>query len=239
MVMHNPTTATIARGEDLSRYRYYTGAQPLPVLPEESCPPLFRDLGFEAMATFLRGGLARLCGPVSPVTFLRTAEYREPYTDYGHIGRIMLLRPQEVRPWHSGIDTVYISARETSVQRDSMVFIPSQVTLLEASERFSTLATLSELHESFGANEYRDAIADTLDRLDLLKQSHAESERIAAPLRRLFQSMQQQERELARELMQKVQLSESDLCTAWHHLPDERRAEIQSRLLEIQKELPC
>ncbi|MEZ6129815.1 MAG: hypothetical protein R3C59_14120 [Planctomycetaceae bacterium] len=237
--MPDRTIATLTRCEDLSRYRYYTGAQPLPVLPEESCPPLFRDVGLEAMTTFLRGGLTRLCGPVSPVTFLRAAEYREPYTDYGRIGRIMLLRPQEVRPWHSGIDAVYISAGDTIVQPDSMVFIPSRISLSTASRRYSEVTTLSELQECFGAREYRDAIADTLDRLDHLKQSHAESERIAAPLRRLFQSMQQQERDRARELMQKVGLSECDLCTAWHHLPDERRAEIRSRLPEIQQELSC
>lgn len=76
-----------------------------------------------------------------------------------------------------------------------------------------------------------------MDRLEFLKRTHCESELIAAPLRRMFQAIEQRDRDRARELMSKIHLNESDLCKAWHHLTDGRRAEIQSQLLELQGEL--
>ena len=62
------------------------------------------------MARFLRGDLRQLCGPLSPITYLSTANYVEPYTDYGCIGRVMLLAPEQLTPWHSGVDHVYMQS---------------------------------------------------------------------------------------------------------------------------------
>src|ERR1700756_1385904 len=113
-----------ARRENLARFRWHTGAEPAPVLEPESLPLLFRDIGPEAMARFLRGGLRRLAGPFTPITYLRTADYREPYTDYARIGRLVLLRPQEVQPWHSGREHIFISAASLMPDTDSLGFIP-------------------------------------------------------------------------------------------------------------------
>ena len=70
----------------------------------------------------------------------------------------------------------------------------------------------------------------TRSRLTELAAAHRQTEKLAAPLRQLFQSCDTDQRERAREWMQTQDLSETDLCTAWHHLPDERRAHIQAAL---------
>ena len=94
---------------ELSRFRYHTGAQPTPLTTDETCPVLFRDIGVDAMVRFLDADLQRLSGMLSPITYLRTANYVEPYTDHGRIGRVMVLAPRNIGVWHSGIDEVYIA----------------------------------------------------------------------------------------------------------------------------------
>ena len=223
-------TATIpipATGDiDLGQFRFHTGAQPTRLAPEEACPPLFRDIGFEAMARFLRGELNRLCGPLSPITYLRTAQYCEPYVDYGRIGRIMLLRPCWVAPWHSGIQCVYIAPRSTPLDGDTMVFIPSEIPLAEAAGRFADMGRRADVATELGPRLYADMIVDTLDRLDALQRTHEKAECHAARLRRQFQSPNEHDRERAREWMGRAGLSEYDLCTALHHLPADRREHV-------------
>jgi hypothetical protein len=45
--------------------------------------------------------------------------------------------------------------------------------------------------------------------------------------------LQSSERERAREAMERVGLTEEDLCAAWHHLPRERRGEIAEALRRL------
>src|SRR5437764_15080723 len=78
--------------DDLAGFRWHTGATLRPVAQAEACPVLFRDIGPEALALFLRRRLRRLAGPMSPLVYMRTAEYTEPYTDYERTGRLVLLR---------------------------------------------------------------------------------------------------------------------------------------------------
>ena len=224
---------------DLSQFRYHTGARPTPLAEDEHCPPLFRDVGVEAMRSFMRGELSRLCGPMSPITYLRTADYQEPYIDYGMIGRIMLLSPQQIQPWKSGVESVFIGPRSTLVDPSTMVFVPAEIPLADASRRFFEVRTRTEFLEAYGADEYGVATEVTLTRLDHLRQTLEKTERMAGPLRRRFQSADQRQRDEAREWMQQLQLAESDLCTAWHHLPSERREFIAQALLELPESLLC
>src|SRR3954469_6225574 len=101
--------------DDLSGYRWHTGATLRPVNPGEGCPVLFRDIGPAALALFLRGRLPRLAGPPSPIVYMRTAEYVEPYTDFEQTGRLALLRPLGLRPWHSGLPHVYVARARSGV----------------------------------------------------------------------------------------------------------------------------
>ena len=229
----------VEREQDLRRFRFHTGAQPARLAPDEPCPPLFRDIGFEAMGRFLRGELTRLCGPLSPITYLRTAAYCEPYVDHGCIGRIMLLQPQQISPWHSGLEAVYIAPRETRIEPATMVFIPAEIPLSEAVHRFAAVRQRSELTDLIGPSVYESMIADTRDRLTDLQQTHQETERMALPLRRLFQSMDRRERERAAKWLERTGLNESDLCTAWHHLSRDRREHIRASLREIPEVHGC
>lgn len=224
-----PTTV----GEDLARYRYHTGAQPRRLADDEPCPPLFRDIGMEPMARFLQGQLTQLCGIHSPITYLRSADYREPYVDHGCIGRVMLLRPEVVNPWHSGIETVYIASRTIKIDPQSMIFIPAQISLPEAADRFQEAVCLDEVMEIVGKSEYQSMRWETRFRLNELMQTHAQSEKAGASLRRKYQSMKQGDREVATKWMSQLGLTESDLCTAWHHIPTTRRDLILAALCEL------
>lgn len=223
--------------QNLSRYRYHTGGLPTPLDPDEPCPVLFRDVGFEAMARFLNGELEWLCGPLSPVTYLRTTDYCEPYTDYIGIGRIMLLQPRSISPWRSGVESVFIASRKIQVDVDGMVFIPQEVSFSGDSAQFLYAKSIRDVEDIFGVRCYRDAKQETRLKLEQAIAEHAESETLAGPLRKLFQSADECERERARAQMQRLSLTESDLCTAWHHLPQQRREQIRWALAEFQGEM--
>src|SRR5262245_32186813 len=102
-------TAVLHSAQNLARFRWHTGAEPFRVESDAAPALLFRDIGPVAMEQFLRGGLGRLAGPMTPITYLRTADYREPYTDHARIGRLVVLRPMELHPWHSGLPHIYIA----------------------------------------------------------------------------------------------------------------------------------
>jgi hypothetical protein len=209
--------------ENLARFRWHTGVEPTRVHEGDSLPVLFRDVGPEAVATFLRGGLQRLAGPVTPVTYLRTADYLEPYTDYARIGRLALLRPKEVHPWHSGVEHIFISAASHMPAINSLGFIPGTLTLSQAAAALAGARTREELREALGGAAYDELQSDSLGQLDDLNRECRESERWGAPCRRIFQKGTRDARQRLSEKLEAFGLGESDLCAAWHHLPIERR----------------
>src|SRR5438045_77285 len=87
--------------DDLSGFRWHTGATLRPLAAEAACPVLFRDIGPAALARFLRGQLRRLAGPLSSLVYMRNADYIEPYIDHEGTGRLVLLRPLTLQPWHA------------------------------------------------------------------------------------------------------------------------------------------
>src|SRR5262245_2252788 len=104
--MAKPTT--VDPGEDLSRFRYHTGATLRRLEEGEPCRLLFRDVGPWAMAQFLRGRLKRLAGSFAPILYSRTADYRENYVDYEPVGRLVFLQPKLLKPWDSGVPTIFV-----------------------------------------------------------------------------------------------------------------------------------
>src|SRR5690348_13834364 len=113
--------------DDLSRFRYHTGATLRRLAPDEPCPRLYRDIGPEAMARFLAGRLGRLAGPMAPILYSRTAAYREPYRDHEPIGRLAFLRPRELRPWSSGVAEVYVAPVGCDARTVAVGFLPPHV----------------------------------------------------------------------------------------------------------------
>lgn len=198
-----------------------------------SCPILFRDLGPEATARFLRGTLRRLAGPLSPILYMRTESYAEPYTDHERIGRLVVLRPLELRPWSSGVAFIYVARSTRSAPADALGFIPGGVPLAEAARLASGLRDASELREALGGRHHDAAVAEALHGLDRLAAELATTEALAGPLRDEFQADDPRWRDRASEAMRAVGLVEIDLCTAWHHLPRDRRGFVAEALTRI------
>src|SRR5262249_13793916 len=97
--LFNERPAQAYPADNLASFRYHPGATLRPLRPEEPCPVLFRDLGSDGMLLFLQGRLRRLAGPPSPIVYMRTEAYAEPYTDHEGIGRLVFLRPLVLHPW--------------------------------------------------------------------------------------------------------------------------------------------
>jgi hypothetical protein len=213
--------------DDLAPFRYHTGATPRPLAPGEPCPVLFRDVGPVAMARFLRGELRRLAGPLTPLTYLRTEAYAEPYTDYERIGRLVFLRPLLLHPWHSGVPSIYVARATRTADPTTVAFVPGDMPLTEAARLAADLGDARQWREAVGGREYDETAEETGRRLGRLAAELEETERQAAPLR---QRLQSGDREAAREEMARLGITEEDLCAAWHHLPRERRGFLREAL---------
>jgi hypothetical protein len=230
------TMTTPDLGEDLSRFRYHTGATLRRLEPDEPCRVLFRDIGPLAMALFLRGQLQRLSGPYAPILYTRTADYREPYVDYEPIGRLVFLRPKLLRPWNSGVPTIFVASLRQQVDQRSIGFIPPHVELHAAEDLLRGVENIESLRDAFGERCHDEVVSETIASLDRVNSDHAETEKWAEPLRRKLQSGLRAEAEWAREWLRKRGLSEGDLCSAWHRLPRQRRDRIRAAVREFDKE---
>jgi hypothetical protein len=215
---------------DLSRFRYHTGATLRRLTQEEPCPRLYRDIGPEAMARFLAGRLERLAGPLAPILYGRSATYREPYRDYEPVGRLVFLRPRELRPWFSGVAHVYVAPVPCEARSVTVGFLPAHVDPEHAETLLEDVASLADLRDALGGRLYDEAVVATWSILERLNRELAVTEVVAEPLRRRLQSRDWAQVEEVRGWMEKHSLDESDLCTAWHHLPRDRRDRLRDAL---------
>lgn len=211
----------------MKQYRWHTGATLRPIGSEERVPVLFRDVGPQATARFLDGTLRRLAGPLSPISYMRSHHYVEPYVDHGRIGRLIILDPRGVGAWHSGLPHVYVAPAGPPA---AVGYVPGHWSLSDAADKLDGVRTPDEAREALGGVEHDDAIIDARTRLHALEAQLRESERKAEPLRRRLQSHRTAERAAAREEMARRGLEEADLCVAWHHLSARRRAHILTAL---------
>jgi hypothetical protein len=216
--------------EDLSRYRWHTGAPLRPLAADEPCPILFRDLGPAALRRFLRGDLRRLAGPLTPITYLRTIDFVEPYTDHARIGRLIFLRPALLAPWHAGVRHVFVARATRFPDPATLGYVPAEMDLADAGRRAAAMRSTAELREELGGRHYDEAVRGALARLDALEAELAETERAAAPLRRALQSRSADDRRRARDDLARLGMTEDDLCAAWHHLPADRREHVLAAL---------
>jgi hypothetical protein len=217
-------------GENLARFRYHTGATLRRLNPDELCPRLYRDIGPEAMARFLAGKLIRLAGPLAPILYSRTAQYREPYRDYEPVGRLVFLCPRQLRPWFSGVAEVYVAPLRLDVNSVTVGYLPGHIEPCQAESLLEGVENLCDLRGALGGRQYDEAIVETAAGLDRLNREHVETEILAEPVRRRLQSRDRAEVEATRDWLCRYGLDESDLCSAWHHLPRERRARLRDAL---------
>jgi hypothetical protein len=225
--------------QDLSRFRFHTGATLRRLGCGETCPILFRDVGPQALARFLRGELRRLAGPTSPILYLRTSAYEEPYVDYERTGRLAFLQPQRLGPWHSGVSQVFVASADHLVDSVTVGFVPGNVPLELAGRMLADVRDIESLREAFGGSRYDEGRAESLECLDSLERECARAERLAEPIRRALQSGQRRPAEEARAWMERCQITDHDLCAAWHHLPPERRQLLREVLPAFPSERLC
>jgi len=216
--------------ENLARFRYHTGATLRRLAPEERCPRLYRDIGPEAMARFLDGRLTRLAGPLAPILYTRTAVFREPYQDYEPVGRLVFLKPRELHPWFSGIANVYVASVRFDAKAVTVGFVPAHVDPICAEALLEGVFTPAELRDALGGRAHDEAMLQTRANLERLNAELAETEVHAEPLRRRLQSRDRALADAAREWLDGRGLTETDLCSSWHHLPRERRALLRDAL---------
>jgi hypothetical protein len=164
---------------------------------------------------------------------MRTAEYQEPYEDYDRIGRLVLLRPFTVRPWHSGVRSVYVAHGATMPPPETMGLVPGNVDLASAAKILAHVTTVHEMRECFGSRLYDDLVADTRALVQTLLREMHEVERYAEPLRRYLRSLDGGKVDCAREIMAQHSITQADLCCAWNHLPRERRTRLAESVLSI------
>ena len=112
-------------------------------------------------------------------------------------------------------------------------FVPGEIPLTEAARRLSGATDTRELRDALGGRIHDEAVAESLHSLGRLAEELAASERHAEPLRKASQSSDRGVKERARDEMARVGLTESDLCTAWHHIPRERRGWIADTLRAV------
>jgi hypothetical protein len=219
-------------GADLRAFAWHTGGAVQPLGDGEPRPVLFRDLGPAATLRLLERGLPRLAGPTSPVTYLRTADYTEPFVEHGHFGRVLVLPSARADVWHAGIAEVFVAPADAAFEPDAMALVPDGADgsdgtdLGELARAAAAIRDARELREHLGGAVLDDWQAATADRLRDFAHELAEVERRLAPLRRGFQSRDRDARRRARDRMSARGLTEHDLCAAWHHIAPARRAEV-------------
>lgn len=214
---------------DLRRYRWHVGADVRPLAPKERAPVLFRDVGPAASAAFVRGRLKTLTNR-SPVAYFRDASWREPYVDYEQIGWLVLLRPDVLRPWATGVPGVWVTSAEGVPNHTVLGFVPGPASLLEMSAALADVTTPEHVREVLGGPAHDGAVAESVHRAEVLERELAASEIRVVPIRRALQSGSTAERDKVRAWMADRGVTEADVCSAWHHLPPERRRWLMEHL---------
>jgi hypothetical protein len=215
--------------DPLTGFRWHTGATPRPLEADEPCPVLFRDVGLDGMLLFLAGRMRRWAGPLSPLVYARTEHHIEPYTDHGRVGRLVFLRPLDLHPWHAGTPHVFIAHAGRAVDSSTVAFVPGNLPLADAAHLARDLPDALAWREALGGRLFDEQRTSEAGRLAILAAELEATEVLAEPVRRALQGGGRG-RDAVRSALERAGLTETDLCSAWHHLPASRRAVLREAL---------
>ena len=165
----------------------------------------------------------RLAGPLSPILYMRTAAYASRIATTSAIGRLVFLRPLELRPWSSGVADDLRRAVRPDAAAVARRLRPRRRRPGGCRGRLEGVATLPDLREALGGRRHDEAVAETLDRLDRLPTSWPRRRSLAEPLRRELQSADPAERRRPATAMRASGWTRPTSARAWHHLPRDRR----------------
>ncbi|MBI3099240.1 MAG: hypothetical protein HYY93_13520 [Planctomycetes bacterium] len=216
-------------GEALRSQAGAIGSMPRPIAPGEPCPILFRDVGPDALAAFLLGGIDSLAGPEAAVVWLRSAEVPPPTRATAEFGEIILLRPMSLLPWKVDEPGVYVAAADRAAAAESLGFVPPDLDRRAAAKAAEAMATEAEWGHHLGSEAYDGAKRLAAGRLGEYLAERSLIEEWAAPLRRLFAEVP----ERARSEMERLGLREEDLFGPWFGLDRERREEVRKILMGL------
>ncbi len=194
-------------------------------------PVLFRDIGPVALETFLAGNLERLSGPYTPLLYMRTAKFREPFIDYAQTGRLVFLHARSLGPWHAGVAEVYVARAGRWPTTGTFGYVPYNIDFESVAQ--TGLRTMDDLREHLGATAYDQQCEHDRRALQRLNAEAAQAERWAHPLRLALQSCNTKRRQLARQRMSQANIDDQLLCAAWHHLPQSQRDHLMRTLSQL------
>ena len=208
---------------NLRKYRWHVGTTPFPCSDSEPRPLLYRDVGLEGLDLFLRDKLRRLAGPLSPVTYVRTSAYREPYVDEENTARLVVLPSSSLPLWHSGQKDIYLLPADIAISNLQLALAPGDVPRSEIDHRLQDACSTMEAREALGGQIYDEYIHEHREHIHKLLKERSAQESFSSRLRRQFQSGCAEEQARIREWLLRHDLSENDLTAAFHHVPRKKR----------------
>jgi hypothetical protein len=123
------------------------GTRPRPPAPGEPCPTLYRDVGPQALAQFVRGEATQFEGRGSACAFLRDATLPAYSSCVEQFGALVLLQPLALGPWVSGQAGIWVSEAGRMPPHDVVAIVPAGVDLPDFDARIEMAATRSEYRE--------------------------------------------------------------------------------------------
>lgn len=212
------------------------GTVPRPPREDEPCPTLYRDVGPQALAAWLEGGLARLEGPASECIFLRDATLPGYSACVEQFGVLVFLQPLALGPWLSGQDGIWVAENGRLPPAETMGFVPGGTDLKALDPKLLSAATRDELREACG-DDYDARVEASRRALAGYLEEWRVVERLSAPIRAALDGPDSQRRGEVQGQLDARGLSEKDLRAPWFHLAPERRAEVLPLLSEVAKRL--
>jgi hypothetical protein len=87
---------------------------------------------------------------------MHTAAYAEPYTDYEETGRLAILEPRPIAPWHSGVPGVYVAEADAFPASTAIAWLPAEWATVQGTMVLDGLADAQSVWEVLGGRLRRN-----------------------------------------------------------------------------------
>jgi len=202
------------------------GSAHRPLLPDEPCPTLYRDVGPQALGAFLEGALSRYAGPANEWLYLHDASHALHTRAADEFGFLAFLQPLALGPWR-GRPGIWVA--EADRLAPGVGFVPYGEELTALDVRLEAVSDAAGLRDV--VPDYDDRTAAAQSRLRSYLEDHAFVERQAAPLRAMLDGGNVRRRDELRRILAREGVTEKDLRAPWFHLSSERRDEVRWALV--------
>ena len=204
-----------------------------PLVGDEACPTLYRDIGPQALMRFLDGKLDRLAGPKAPCVFMRDATLPGFTGVVRELGVLVFLQPLAIGPWVSGQPGIYVAETGLMPPAPTLGFVPRAENLPEVDAQIANAPDASALREALGGARYDEQVTDVRGDLGQYLEIWRALETEAAPWRALVGGHREATRIAALEVLRSEGLTEQDLHAPLFSVPKARRAELAARMVAL------